>query len=125
MDAIASVGDLGAAILAQVPEAFRAQVQPFIPAIVEAIHEAISIATASTFYIGIGAALIAAAFVLMLKEVPIRQEMPAGGAAVGEVRPRRRGRSANPAPKPRVQSAFTLPGGPAPADRRASACPGR
>ena len=81
MDAIASVGDLGAAILAQVPEAFRAQVQPFIPAIVEAIHEAISIATASTFYIGIGAALIAAAFVLMLKEVPIRQEMPADGAA--------------------------------------------
>jgi EmrB/QacA subfamily drug resistance transporter len=77
LDAIASVGDLGAAILAQVPEAFQAQVQPFIPTIVEAIHEAISIATASTFYIGIGAALIAAAFVLMLKEVPIRHEMPA------------------------------------------------
>jgi EmrB/QacA subfamily drug resistance transporter len=78
LDAIASVGDLGAAILAQVPEAFRAQVQPFIPAIVEAIHEAISVATASTFYIGIGAALIGAAFVLMLKEVPIRHEVPAG-----------------------------------------------
>jgi EmrB/QacA subfamily drug resistance transporter len=77
LDAIASVGDLGAAILAQVPEAVRAQVQPFIPAIVEAIHEAISVATASTFYIGIGAALIGAAFVLMLKEVPVRHEMPA------------------------------------------------
>jgi EmrB/QacA subfamily drug resistance transporter len=77
LDAIASVGDLGAAILAQVPEAVRAQVQPFIPAIVEAIHEAISVATASTFYIGIGAALIGAAFVLMLKEVPVRHEVPA------------------------------------------------
>ena len=81
LDAIASVGDLGAAILAQVPEAFRAQVQPFIPAIVEAIHEAISVATASTFYIGIAAALIGAAFVLMLKEVPIQHEVPADGAA--------------------------------------------
>jgi EmrB/QacA subfamily drug resistance transporter len=91
LDAIAGVGDLGAAILAQVPEAFRAQVQPFIPAIVEAIHEAISVATASTFYIGIAAALIAAVFVLMLKEVPVRHEEPATtprtvspSAAIGE-----------------------------------------
>jgi len=81
LDAIAGVGDLGAAILAQVPEAFRAQVQPFIPAIVEAIHEAISVATASTFYIGIAAALIAAVFVLMLKEVPVRHEEPAAAPA--------------------------------------------
>jgi hypothetical protein len=76
LDSIAAVGDLGAAILAQVPEAFRPQVQPFIPAIVEAIHEAFSIATASTFFIGIAAALIAAASVLMLREVPVRHEAP-------------------------------------------------
>jgi MFS family permease len=76
-DSIAGVGDLGASILAQLPEAFRAQVEPFIPAIVRAIHEAISIATASTFYIGIAAALLAAGLVLMLKEVPMRQEDPA------------------------------------------------
>jgi EmrB/QacA subfamily drug resistance transporter len=91
LDAITGVGDLGAAILAQVPEAFRAQVEPFIPTIVQAIHEAISVATASTFYIGIAAAVIAAGFVLMLKEVPIRHEEPAAasngvapGRALGE-----------------------------------------
>jgi EmrB/QacA subfamily drug resistance transporter len=83
LDAVAGVGDLGSRILAQVPEAFRGQVEPFIPAIVEAIHEAFSIATASTFIVGIGASLVAAAFVLMLKEVPIQHEVPeavAGGA---------------------------------------------
>jgi EmrB/QacA subfamily drug resistance transporter len=77
LDAVAAVGDLGSRILAQVPEAFRSQVEPFIPAIVGAIHQAFSIATASTFTIGIGASLLAAAFVLMLKEAPIRHEEPA------------------------------------------------
>ena len=80
-DAVAGVGDLGAAILAQVPAAFRAQVEPFIPAIVDAIHQAFSIATANTFVIGIGASLLAAALVAMLKEVPMRAEAPASGSA--------------------------------------------
>ncbi len=90
-DAIGGVGDLGAAILAQVPAAFRAQVEPFIPAIVDAIHQAFSIATANTFIIGIGASLLAAGLVAMLKEVPMRHEVPAPGSgavhagrAVGE-----------------------------------------
>jgi EmrB/QacA subfamily drug resistance transporter len=90
-DAVAGVGDLGAAILAQVPAAFRAQVEPFIPAIVDAIHQAFSIATANTFVIGIGASLLAAALVAMLKEVPMRHEALAPGStpvatsrAVGE-----------------------------------------
>src|SRR5690349_7602069 len=73
-DAVTGVGDLGAAILASAPAAVRAQVEPFIPAIVDAIHQAISIATASTFYLGIGASLVAAVLVLMLKEVPMRHE---------------------------------------------------
>jgi EmrB/QacA subfamily drug resistance transporter len=79
-DTVGGVGDLGAAILAQVPAAFRAQVEPSIPAIVDAIHQAFSIATASTFVIGIGASLIAAGLVALLKEVPMRNEMPAGAA---------------------------------------------
>ena len=58
--------DLGASILAQVPEAFRAQVEPFIPAMVTGIHEAISIATGSTFVVGIWTALLAALIVLVL-----------------------------------------------------------
>ena len=67
---LTSVGDLGASILASVPEAFRDQVEPMIPAIVSGIHTAFSIATGATFLVGIITALIAAAVVLVV--------MPAG-----------------------------------------------
>jgi EmrB/QacA subfamily drug resistance transporter len=70
LDSLTGVGDLGAAILAALPEAARAQVQPFIPAIVDAIHAAFSIATANTFVLGIGASLVAAGLVLLLREAP-------------------------------------------------------
>ena len=63
---LVGVGDLGAAILAQVPAQLRPQVEPLIPGIVQAIHEAISIATAATFVIGIATALIAALIVVVL-----------------------------------------------------------
>ena len=76
LDAATGVGDLGAAILAQVPEAFRAQVEPFIPAIVDAIHQAVSIATASTFYVGVAASLLAALLVAGLKEVRMGASEP-------------------------------------------------
>jgi EmrB/QacA subfamily drug resistance transporter len=68
-DQLTAVGDLGANILASVPEAARAQVEPFIPALVGAIHEAFTTATASTFTVGIVTALAAAALVLLLREV--------------------------------------------------------
>jgi EmrB/QacA subfamily drug resistance transporter len=61
---LAGVGDLGASILAQVPAALRAQVEPLVPAIVKGIHEAFSIATAATFVVGIATALLAAVVVL-------------------------------------------------------------
>ena len=67
---LTSVGDLGASILAGVPEAFRAQVEPMIPAIVSGIHTAFSIATGATFLVGIVTALLAALVVLVV--------MPAG-----------------------------------------------
>ena len=70
LDSLTGVGDLGAAILAALPDAARAQIQPFIPGIVDAIHGSFSIATANTFLLGIGATLIAAALVLFLKEAP-------------------------------------------------------
>ena len=79
LDSATTVGDLGAAILGQVPEAFRAQVEPFIPVIVEAIHQAVSIATASTFAVGVAASLLAALLVAGLKEAPMRAEASAGG----------------------------------------------
>jgi EmrB/QacA subfamily drug resistance transporter len=63
-------GDLGAQILAQVPEALRPFVEPLIPAIVTAIHEALALGIASTFWVSIGAAALAAVLVLFLKETP-------------------------------------------------------
>ncbi|MEP6681154.1 MAG: MDR family MFS transporter [Chloroflexota bacterium] len=69
-NSLTGVGDLGAKILAQVPPAFRPQVEPVIPAIVSGIHEAFSLATASTFVVGIITALLAALIVLVV--------MPAG-----------------------------------------------
>jgi EmrB/QacA subfamily drug resistance transporter len=62
---LSSVGDLGASILSQIPPEFQALVEPFVPAMVTGIHEAFSIATASTFVVGIGTALLAALIVLV------------------------------------------------------------
>jgi EmrB/QacA subfamily drug resistance transporter len=63
---LGGVGDLGAAILAQVPPEFQATVEPLIPGIVSAIHTAFSIATAATFSVGIFTALAAAAIILFV-----------------------------------------------------------
>jgi len=63
---LAGLGDLGASILAQVPEQFRPQVEPLIPGIVDGIHTAFSLATGATFVVGIVTALLAAAIVLVL-----------------------------------------------------------
>jgi len=65
-----SVGDLGASILAGVDEAARPFVEPLIPGIVNGIHTAFSIATGSTFVVGIITALLAATLIAVL--------MPAG-----------------------------------------------
>jgi len=67
---LSGVGDLGQAILAAAPAAARAQLEPFVPAIVEAIHRAFSIATASTFTFGIAAAAVALIVVAFLRETP-------------------------------------------------------
>jgi len=67
---ITGTGDLGARILAITPEAFRPQVAPLIPGIVQAVHESFSIAIAATFWVAIAAALVAAVFVLFLREAP-------------------------------------------------------
>ena len=61
-------GDLGAQILANVPEPFRAVVEPLIPNIVAGIHDAFALAIASTFWVSIAAAILAAVIVLFLRE---------------------------------------------------------
>ena len=78
---LTGTGDLGAQILESVPAPFRPQVEPIIPQIVQAIHEAFAIAIASTFWIGIAAAVVAAVFVLFLRESEIRGTAVASGAA--------------------------------------------
>jgi EmrB/QacA subfamily drug resistance transporter len=69
---LTGTGDLGARILAAVPEQFRALVEPLIPNIVKGIHEAFSISLASTFWIGIAGAIVAAALCAFLRETPMR-----------------------------------------------------
>jgi EmrB/QacA subfamily drug resistance transporter len=81
-----ATGDLGQKILDALPAAQLAAVAPIVPNIVRAVHEAFTIALASTFWIGIGGALIAAVLVLFLREVPMREtfEMEASAAAGAE-----------------------------------------
>jgi MFS family permease len=84
---LTSVGDLGASILAQVPEQARPLVEPLIPAIVNGIHTAFSIATGATFVVGIATALLAAIVVLVVmpagrvgERVEAARSMPVPGA---------------------------------------------
>ena len=77
LDALTGVGDLGTAILAAVPAAAKESVAPFVPAIVDAIYRAFSIATSNTFLLGIVAAVVAAGLVLLLQEAPARATDPA------------------------------------------------
>jgi EmrB/QacA subfamily drug resistance transporter len=59
-------GDLGAQILATVPEPFRPFVEPLVPNIVAGIYDAFALAIASTFWVSIGAAVLAAVLILFL-----------------------------------------------------------
>ena len=67
---LTNVGDLGASILAGVPEQARPLVEPLIPGIVNGIHVAFSLATSATFVVGIITALLAVVVMLLV--------MPAG-----------------------------------------------
>jgi hypothetical protein len=73
-EASASVGDLGATIMAAVPADARALVAPFLDAIVAAMHEAFSLATGTAFWIGIAAVAVAFVLLLPLREVPLPLE---------------------------------------------------
>ena len=68
-------GNLGEQILALVPEPFRAQVEPLIPAIVGAIHQAFSIAVTATFQIGVVTTVLALVAAFVMRELPLRTTM--------------------------------------------------
>jgi EmrB/QacA subfamily drug resistance transporter len=84
---LTAVGDLGATILAGIPEAGRTAVEPFIPALVEAIHQAFSLATANTFLVGVVTSVVAAGLVLFLRESPREAIEPATEPATLEPEP--------------------------------------
>jgi EmrB/QacA subfamily drug resistance transporter len=69
---LTGVGDLGQAILANVPAQFQAAIAPYIDAMVEGIHGAFSLATAQTFYLGVAGAVIAVIAAVAIKEIPLR-----------------------------------------------------
>jgi hypothetical protein len=69
---ITGTGDLGQRILASLPPDAKPLIEPLIPNIVQGIHEAFSIAIASTFWVGIVGALVGFVFVLFLQEQPMR-----------------------------------------------------
>jgi EmrB/QacA subfamily drug resistance transporter len=82
---LTGTGDLGQRILAAAPAEAKPVIEPLIPNIVQAIHEAFSIAIASTFWVGIAGALLAFVFVLFLQEQPMRAtfEIEEPAVAVG------------------------------------------
>jgi EmrB/QacA subfamily drug resistance transporter len=72
---LTGTGDLGQRILDSLPPVALPFVQPYIDQIVTSLQEAFALAIATTFWVGIVAAIIAAVFALFLRN-PAR---PAGG----------------------------------------------
>ena len=105
---VGGAGGIGAQILALVPEAFRATVEPLIPAIVGGIHQAFSIAVSSAFQIGVVTTVLAFVAALAVQEIPLRKTM--GEAA--------------PVVAPGTSESGTVPAGHAPGgSRRLSGSP--
>ena len=68
--ALTGVGNASAAALASLPAGVRGLVEPYLPAIVGAVHSAFSTATASTFVVGIATTVAASGLVLLFREAP-------------------------------------------------------
>ena len=65
---LTGTGDLGQRILDSLPAEARPFVEPILSQLVASIQQAFAIAIASTFWIGIGAAVLAAIFVLFVRD---------------------------------------------------------
>ncbi len=77
LDDISAVGDIGARILAQVPDPIQALVEPYIGSIVLGVHEAFSLAIANTMWLSVIATVVAVGAVLALREAPLRNTLHA------------------------------------------------
>jgi EmrB/QacA subfamily drug resistance transporter len=73
---LTGTGDLGQSIAAAQPA-----LAPVVPQIVAGIHEAFSLGVASTFIIGVGAAILAALAAAAMQELKLRQSTTAQAAA--------------------------------------------
>ncbi len=80
----------GEAILHQVPAAFQSFIQPFVPQFDHAFDNAMSLAIAETFWIGVGTTVLAFVAALVMHELPLRRHTgpapavaPAAGQAPG------------------------------------------
>ncbi|MBA2447906.1 MAG: MFS transporter, partial [Chloroflexi bacterium] len=71
VETLGGVGNPGSAILAALPPAMQSEVEPFLPAIVGAVHQAFTFATAGTFLIGVVASLGATLIVTFLQEAQV------------------------------------------------------
>jgi EmrB/QacA subfamily drug resistance transporter len=69
---LTGVGDLGQALLAQIPVQFQDAIKPFIGSMVEGIHGAFSLATAQTFWLGVAGSSVALVAAVAIKEIPLR-----------------------------------------------------
>jgi EmrB/QacA subfamily drug resistance transporter len=87
-DELSSVGDLGARILAQVPDGLRPVIEPLLPAIVRGVHDAISLGIANTMWLSVAATLVAAAAALTLREVPLRSRIEPQARPAAALEPR-------------------------------------
>jgi EmrB/QacA subfamily drug resistance transporter len=94
---LTGTGDLGQTILGALPEAARAAVEPFIGNIVAGIHGAFSLAVAQTFWIGVGASIIAAIAAMGMKELALSHATPGAEAAAAQARGAADSRPALPA----------------------------
>jgi EmrB/QacA subfamily drug resistance transporter len=85
---LTGTGDLGQTILANLPPEAVAFVEPFIANIVSGIHIAFSLAVAQTFWIGVGASILAAIAAIGMKELALRHETAeTASRASADVRP--------------------------------------
>ncbi|MDQ3491664.1 MAG: MFS transporter [Chloroflexota bacterium] len=82
-DDLAGVGDLGARILDAVPEALRSTVEPFLGVVVEAIHEAFSLAVGETFWLGVLATVAAIGATFLIRDQPLRGPVEVPQATAG------------------------------------------
>jgi EmrB/QacA subfamily drug resistance transporter len=99
LDQLVGVGqDLGATILASVPDALRPLVEPLVPNIVAGIHDAFSLATAGTFQIGVVSTIVALGAALVMRELPLRTHHGAGSSVEAATAAGAPDRTLRPAP---------------------------